>query len=44
MSQMRARLCEIVALLRTLDTGKGSHDPETPGLGKRLMAAYKIND
>ena len=33
-----------MAVLRTLDTGKGSHDPETPGLGKSLMAAYKIHD
>ncbi|EMC60560.1 aldo/keto reductase [Streptococcus mutans OMZ175] len=33
-----------MAVLRTLDTGKGSHDPETPGLGKRFMAVYKIHD
>ncbi len=30
--------------LRALDTGKGSHDPETPGLGEMLMEKYKIHD
>lgn len=30
--------------LHALDTGKGSHDPETPGLGEMLMEKYKIHD
>lgn len=30
--------------LRALDTGKGSHNPETPGLGEMLMEKYKIHD
>ncbi len=30
--------------LRALDTGKGSHDPEAPGVGERLLNAYKIHD
>ncbi|MFS9161157.1 aldo/keto reductase [Streptococcus oralis] len=33
-----------MAVLRTLDTGKGSHDPEAPGVGEHLMNAYKIHD
>lgn len=41
-------LCEKVVAealeLRSLDTGKGIHDPETPGLGERLAAAYKVHD
>ena len=35
---------EEMAELRSLDTGKGVHDPETPGLGERLSAAYKVHD
>lgn len=30
--------------LRALDTGKGSHDPEEPGVGEMLLANYKIHD
>ena len=30
--------------IRALDTGKGSHDPESPGVGETLMANYKIRD
>lgn len=27
-----------------LDTGKGTHDPDAPGVGEHLLAAYKIHD
>ena len=30
--------------LRSLDTGKGSHNPEAPGVGEMLLANYKIHD
>lgn len=30
--------------LRSLDTGKGSHDPDAPGVGEHLLSAYKIHD
>lgn len=30
--------------IRALDTGKGSHDPETPGVGEYLLANYKVHD
>lgn len=30
--------------MRTLDTGKGSHDPEAEGLKETLMSAYRIED
>jgi len=30
--------------LRGLDTGKGSHDPDAPGVGEHLLSAYKIHD
>ena len=30
--------------IRALDTGKGSHDPEAPGVGETLLANYKIHD
>ena len=30
--------------IRALDTGKGSHDPEAPGVGEALLANYKIHD
>lgn len=30
--------------LRALDTGKGSHDPEAPGIAEMLLANYKIHD
>lgn len=30
--------------LRALDTGKGSHDPDAPGVGEMLLKAYKVHD
>lgn len=30
--------------LRGLDRGKGSHDPETPGMGDTLLKAFKVHD
>ena len=33
-----------MARMRGLDTGKGSHDPETPGMGDMLLNAYKVHD
>ena len=30
--------------MRALDTGKGAHDPETPGMGEMLLANYKVHD
>ena len=30
--------------IRGLDTGKGSHDPEAPGVAEMLLANYKIDD
>ena len=30
--------------LRGLDTGKGDHDPEAPGVGEMLLANYKVHD
>ncbi len=30
--------------MRTLDTGKGFHDPEAPGIGEMLLANYKVHD
>ena len=30
--------------LRTLDTGKGHHDPEAPGVAEMLLNNYKIHD
>ncbi|WP_028511309.1 aldo/keto reductase [Ruminococcus sp. NK3A76] len=30
--------------IRALDTGKGSHDPEAPGVGEMLLNHYKIHD
>lgn len=35
---------EDMAQMRSLDTGKGSHDPETPGMGDMLLKAYKVHD
>lgn len=35
---------EDMARIRSLDTGKGSHDPETPGMGDMLLKAYKVHD
>lgn len=33
-----------MAELRGLDTGKGEHDPEAPGVGEMLLANYKVHD
>lgn len=30
--------------MRAMDTGKGTHDPEAPGVGENLLRAYKIHD
>lgn len=30
--------------LRGLDTGRGTHDPDAPGLKERLLSAYRIED
>lgn len=30
--------------IRAMDTGKGSHDPEAPGVGEYLLANYKVHD
>lgn len=30
--------------MRAIDTGKGMHDPETPGMGETLLKNYKIHD
>ena len=30
--------------LRTLDSGKGTHDPDAPGVGENLLSRYKIHD
>lgn len=30
--------------LRAMDTGKGSHDPEAPGVGEYLLANYKVHN
>ena len=30
--------------MRALDTGKGSHDQEAPGVAEMLLANYKIHD
>ena len=30
--------------LRALDTGKGAHDPDAPGVAESLLNAYKIED
>ena len=35
---------ENMVRMRSLDTGKGSHDPETPGMGDMLLNAYKVHD
>ena len=31
-------------VLRGLDTGKGVHNPDAPGVGEHLLSAYKIHD
>ncbi len=35
---------EDVEEMWSLDTGKGSHDPEAPGVGEMLLANYKVHD
>ena len=35
---------EDMVRIRGLDTGKGSHDPETPGMGDMLLNAYKVHE
>lgn len=30
--------------MRVLDTGKGFHDPDAPGVGEMLLANYKVHD
>lgn len=30
--------------MRELDTGRGTHDPEAPGLGEMLLQKYRIHD
>ena len=35
---------EDLVRIRGLDTGKGSHDPETPGMGDMLLNAYKVHE
>ena len=30
--------------IHALDTGKGSHDPDAPGVGEYLLANYKVHD
>ena len=29
--------------MRALDTGKGSHDPDAPGVGEMLMGAFDVH-
>ena len=35
---------EEMNMLRDLDTGKGEHDPEAPGIAEILLANYKVHD
>lgn len=35
---------EEMETFRKMDTGKGSHNPDTPGLGESLLARFKIHD
>ena len=30
--------------IRAMDTGKGKHDSEAPGIAEMLLANYKIHD
>ena len=30
--------------MRAMDTGKGNHDPEAPGIAEMLLANYKVHD
>ena len=34
---------EEMSLLRSLDTRKGSHDPDAPGVGEWLLANYNVH-
>lgn len=34
---------EEMTSLRALDTGKGSHDPDAPGVGERLLNAFDVH-
>ena len=40
----RIRRQEGLDALRALDTGKGHHDPEAPGVAEMLLQNYKIHD
>ena len=31
-------------IIRTMDTGKGSHNPDAPGVGEYLLKNYKVHD
>ena len=33
-----------MASIRALDTGRGTHDPETPGMGETLLEKFRIHD
>lgn len=35
---------EEIQRLRGLDTGKGTHNPETPGMGELLLSQYRVHD
>ncbi len=39
-----ALTAEEIESLRALDTGRGRHDPDAPGVAEALLAAYKIED
>ena len=30
--------------MRAMDTGKGNHDPQAPGITEMLLANYKVHD
>ena len=32
-----------ISQIRALDTGKGSHDPDSPGVGEMLMNAFDVH-
>lgn len=35
---------EEMEAIRGLDTGKGQHDPDAPGVGEALLKNYRIHD
>lgn len=35
---------DVAGAWRALDTGKGSHDPDAPGVAEMLLSAYKVHD